>query len=279
MTGPQSDISLGIVGVGNMGGALLRGLMVGKRLLPNAVMVSDLDQGRLAEVSAQYGVATTTDSARLGSFANVILLAVKPQIMARVLDGLAPNLSPNTLLITIAAGITCRSLEALAPENARVVRAMPNTPATVLAGVTAVCGGTRSTSEDVKLACSLFQSVGSVVEIDESLLDAVTGLSGSGPAYVLLAIEALADGGVRMGIPRATAVALAAQTVFGTAKMVLETNEHPARLRDSVTSPGGTTIAGLAALEESAVRHAFISAVRAATLRAGELSAAAAKKG
>ncbi len=278
MTTDLGHIHLGLIGIGNMGGALLRGLMSRGWLQPDQVLVCDLDPERLAAATEPHAVAGSTDSKALADFANVLVLAVKPQVLPRVLAQLAPNLRPSTLLISIAAGVTCRSIESLVPDSVRVLRAMPNTPATVLAGVTALSPGARSLPEDLLIAERLFSAVGSVVDIEESLLDAVTGLSGSGPAYVLLAIEALSDGGVRMGLPRAVALKLAAETVFGTARMVLETNEHPARLRDAVTSPGGTTIAGLAALEEGAVRHAFINAVRAATLRATELAAASAKK-
>jgi len=278
MTPDLDQLHLGLIGIGNMGGALLRGLMNRGWLEPTQIHVSDPDPERLAAAVTPHGIAGSTDNTVLADFADVLVLAVKPQVVPRVLTQLGPLLRPSSLLISIAAGVTCRSIEALVPDSVRVMRAMPNTPATVLAGVTALSPGARSLPEDLAIAGRLFSAVGSVVEIEEPLLDAVTGLSGSGPAYVLLAIEALADGGVRMGLPRAVALKLAAETVFGTARMVLETNEHPARLRDAVTSPGGTTIAGLAALEEGAVRHAFISAVRSATLRATELSNAAAKK-
>jgi pyrroline-5-carboxylate reductase len=180
-------------------------------------------------------------------------------------------LGTNHLVVSIAAGVPIRSLESWVAPGTRVVRAMPNTAALARAGATAISRGTVASSADLDLARTLFDAVGKTVVLDESHLDAVTGLSGSGPAYVMLVIEALADGGVRVGLPRDVALLLAAQTVYGSAKLLLETGEHPARLKDMVTSPGGTTIAGLAALERGSVRSALMTAVEDATLRSAEL--------
>lgn len=270
MTTVPSLERVAILGTGNMGTAIISGLVSSKTLSPQSIWASDTAPGKLNQLASQFGVSTTSDNRVLVKESKVIILAVKPQILSQVLEQIAGDITAEHLIISIAAGVTLATLEAAFP-TARVIRTMPNTPAMTLAAVTAIARGKRASMEDLRLARHLFETIGRVVEIDESLLDAVTGLSGSGPAYVLLAIEALADGGVRMGLARPTALLLAAQTVYGTAKMVLESGEHPAKLRDAVTSPGGTTIAGVCALEEHGVRHGFIEAVKAATIRSVEL--------
>jgi pyrroline-5-carboxylate reductase len=277
MTEPLLD-RVGILGTGNMGTAIIRGLVAAKTVAPTSITAADMAVDKLTTLSETYGIRTTTNNQELVRAANVIVLAVKPQVIGKVLEEIAPIVTADTLVISIVAGVTLSTLETALNHVPRVIRTMPNTPAMALAGVTALAKGTRATAENLQTARILFEAVGRVVEIDESLIDAVTGLSGSGPAYVLLAIEALADGGVRAGLPRATAQLLAAQTVFGTAKMVLESTQHPAQLRDAVTSPGGTTIAGLCALEAAGVRHGFIEAVTAATHRSSELGRLASKK-
>jgi pyrroline-5-carboxylate reductase len=274
----KQPIRIGILGTGNMGAAIIRGLLESGRLSPSVLYAADASTDRLNELAEHYGFGAVQSNRVLVAQSDVVILAVKPQIVPRVIDEVGPTVCGTRLFVSIAAGVTTRTLEQLVPPTARVVRTMPNTPAVALAGLTAISKGSRTKPEDMDLVRFLFEAVGSVVEVDESMLDAVTGLSGSGPAYVLLAIEALADGGVRMGLPRHIAQLLAAQTVLGTAKMALESTQHPAQLRDSVTSPGGTTIAGLVALEQGAVRHAFISAVTAATERSIELGQASAKK-
>ena len=204
---------------------------------------------------------------------DVVLLCTKPQDVVPALRQLGEvSAGRGMLVISIAAGITLAALEEWVPANIRVIRAMPNTPALVGEGAAAFCLGGRATREDASCATRLLGKVGLALEVPERLMDAVTGLSGSGPAYVYLMIEALADGGVRCGLARNQALQLAAQTVLGGARMVLETGEHPARLKDMVTSPGGTTIAGLAEMEKSGVRSALIEAVTAATQRARELA-------
>lgn len=262
---------IGILGTGNMGTAIIRGLLAAGKLTPTELCATDTATDRLHALAAQYGFCAIQTNHELVAQSDVIILAVKPPLVTRVLDDVGAEVAQGRLFISIAAGITTQTLDQALPATARAVRTMPNTPAVALAAVTAMAAGSRTTREDLAQVRFLFEALGPVVEVDEAMLDAVTGLSGSGPAYVLLAIEAMADGGVRMGLPRKTAVLLAAQTVFGTAKMLLESDQHPAQLRDNVTSPGGTTIAGLAALEENGARHAFISAVRAATLRSVEL--------
>lgn len=261
-----------------MGSAIVRGLVAAAKLAPNALFASDASAAKLKALEQEFKIATLPDNRSLVAQSDVIIVAVKPQLVSRVLGELGPELTANRLFVSIAAGVTTGALERTLGPNARVVRTMPNTPAMALAGVTAISKGAQAKTEDLATARYLFEALGPVVEVDESMLDAVTGLSGSGPAYVLLMIEALADGGVLMGLPRPTALLLAAQTVYGTAKMMLESKQHPAQLRDNVTSPGGTTIAGLFALETGAARQTLMSAVKAATLRSIELGQVSAKK-
>jgi pyrroline-5-carboxylate reductase len=264
------DNKVGFIGGGNMAEALVRGLLHSKVKVPDDIWVSDVKAERLAHLAADHGVHTTVDNHALVRGCGVVVISVKPQVVDKVLAAIAPDVGPETLVISVAAGVPLAALEARLP-GARVVRTMPNTPATALAGATAVASGTHSTEDDVATACALFEAVGRVVVLDESLLDAVTGLSGSGPAYVMLIIEALADGGVKVGLHRDTALLLAAQTVYGSAKLLLETGEHPGRLKDMVTSPGGTAIAGLHTLESGALRKTLIDAVETATARAAQL--------
>jgi pyrroline-5-carboxylate reductase len=269
---------IGMLGAGNMAGALIRGLLASKSVKPEQIVASDVRADHLKELEAQYGIKTYSDNQQLAAWANVVVLAVKPQVIDRVLDQMADSFAPDTLLVSIAAGVPIRSLEARLPEHVRVVRAMPNTAAIALAGATGIAPGSRATPADVELTQKLFAAIGRSVVLDESLIDAVTGLSGSGPAYVMVMIEALADGGVKVGLHRDTALLLAAQTVYGSAKLLLETGEHPGRLKDMVTSPGGTAIAGLHTLESGGLRRTLIDAVDSATKRAIELGEAMAKK-
>jgi pyrroline-5-carboxylate reductase len=262
---------IGMLGSGNMAGALIRGLLASGRVKKESILASDVRKERLADLEAEYGISTTTDNHELVRWANVVVLAVKPQVFDRVLEPIHGDFSPGTLVVSIAAGVPLRALEARLPSHVQVVRAMPNTAAIALAGATGVAPGSRATEEDVRVARELFEAVGRAVVLDEPLIDAVTGLSGSGPAYVMLMIEALADGGVKVGLHRETALLLAAQTVYGSAKLLLETGEHPGRLKDMVTSPGGTAIAGLHTLESGGLRRTLIDAVDAATRRAIEL--------
>ena len=203
--------------------------------------------------------------------ADIVILSVKPQVIERVLVEITSVVDDRKLVISIAAGIVISRIEKALKDGAHVVRVMPNTPALVLAGAAAIAGGKNATSNDLALAQSIFNSVGRAVIVEEKLMDAVTGLSGSGPAYVFMIIDALSDAGVKAGLPRQLALELAAQTVYGAAKMVLETKEHPGKLRDMVTSPGGTTIEGLHALEKGKLRATLINAVEAATARSREL--------
>jgi pyrroline-5-carboxylate reductase len=262
---------LGFLGAGNMAAALIKGLLHGRVLAAERIVASDVKSERLEQLHAAHGIRTTTDNHALLRESDVVVLAVKPQVIDKVLTEIGADVRPDQLVVSVAAGVPIEALEGRLPRGSRVVRAMPNTPATVQAGATAVAGGAHASAEDLRIARELFEAVGRVVVLDEGLLDAVTGLSGSGPAYVMLIIEALADGGVKVGLHRDTALTLAAQTVFGSAKLLLETGEHPGRLKDMVTSPGGTAIAGLHTLESGALRKTLIDAVEAATKRAAEL--------
>jgi len=242
---------------------------------PKQILGSDPRKERADEMQARYAIHATTSNADVVRKAEIVVLSVKPQIMPKVLDEVAPHLKPSALVISIAAGVPVSAIERRLPEGTRVVRTMPNTPALVGAGATAIAAGQHAKDEDVEATRRIFDAVGMTVVLDESQLDAVTGLSGSGPAYVFLIIEALSDAGVKVGLSRYNAQALAAQTILGSAKLLIETNEHPGRLKDMVTSPGGTAIAGLHTLEAGGLRTTLINAVEAATNRSRELGAQA----
>lgn len=261
---------LGFIGGGNMASALVKGL-THSGFPSSRIWVADVDADRSKAIAEKHGVETAANNAELVKTCDVIVLSVKPQVIDRVLAAIGKDIRPDQLVVSVAAGVPISAMEARFPAGTRVVRTMPNTPATVEAGATAIAAGTSATEEDLAVARAMFSAVGRVVTLDESLLDAVTGLSGSGPAYVMLMIEALADGGVKVGLHRDTALLLAAQTVYGSAKLLLETGEHPGRLKDMVTSPGGTAIAGLHTLESGGLRRTLIDAVEAATNRAAQL--------
>ncbi len=267
----KNGTRLAFVGGGNMGEALLRGLLAANLVLSKDVCVSDVREDRLAFLRQTYHVRTAANNAEAAKQAEIVLLAVKPQVMPGVLDGLLEAITEDKLVISIAGGISTTFISDRFSCPVRVVRVMPNTPALVLEGMSALARGIHATAEDLEITTRLFEAVGKVVVLDEALLDAVTGLSGSGPAYIFLVIEALADGGVKMGLPREVALALSAQTVRGAARMVQETGKHPEELKDMVASPAGTTIAGLHALEQAGLRAALMNAVEAATHRSREL--------
>lgn len=274
----MKDRTIGFLGAGNMATALIRGLLSSSTVGPERIRASDVKEDKLADLSSRFGIQTSTDNEAIAAWADVIVIAVKPQIVDRVMGAIGSSLAETDLVVSIAAGVPIDALEARLPKGARVVRAMPNTAAMALAGATAIAPGAHATGADLEVAKKLFEAVGRCVVLDESLLDAVTGLSGSGPAYVMLMIEALADGGVKVGLGRDTALLLAAQTVYGAAKLQLETGEHPGRLKDMVTSPGGTAIAGLHTLEAGGLRRTLIDAVEAAATRSAELGEQMAKK-
>ena len=265
------DKTIAFLGGGNMAEALIKGLLAAGTTAADHIMATDISSDRTAHLRKTYGIIIQNDTRAAAKEADVLLLCVKPQVMTGLLDEIAPAVDEGTLVISIAAGITISTIEKGLAGRARVVRVMPNTPALVLAGAAALSGGTKATDADIALAKEIFSSVGMALVVEERLMDAVTGLSGSGPAYVFTIIEALTDAGVKAGLSRQLARDLSAQTVFGAAKMVLDTGEHPGRLKDRVTSPGGTTIAGLHELEKGKLRATIINAVEAATARSKEL--------
>jgi pyrroline-5-carboxylate reductase len=265
------DKKIAFLGGGNMAEALIKGLIASGAAKADHIFVSDIAFDRLAHLKKTYGTIIEKDNITAVQEAGIVILSVKPQIIDKVLGEISTVVDEKKLVISIAAGIALAKIENALKDGSRVVRVMPNTPALVLAGAAALAGGKNATSEDLALAQGIFNSVGRAVVVEEKLMDAVTGLSGSGPAYVFVLIDALSDAGVKVGLPRPLALELAAQTVYGAAKMVIETKEHPGKLRDMVTSPGGTTIEGLHALEKGKLRATLINAVEAATARSKEL--------
>ncbi len=270
LTGGQ----IAFVGGGNMAEALLAGLLRKGLTTPDHLVVSDPVSARREWLGRHFGVVVTADNQAAVRGADIVVLCVEPQVLDEVLFELAPSLDSHPLLISVAAGYPLSRVQVTLAGATRLVRAMPNTPSAIGDGVTALSLAHGLSASDRQAAEQVFESVGTVVVVEERLMDAVTGLSGSGPAYVFAMIEALADGGVLSGLPRATAQQLAAQTVAGAARMVLEQGEHPAVLKDRVASPGGTTIAGLSRLEQGRLRATLMSAVEAATQRSQELGKA-----
>lgn len=263
---------LAFIGAGHMAEALLGGLLDAHACEASGLWATDPNAERRDLVKRRFGIQVGEKNLDAVQWADVAVLAVKPQVLDQVLTDIASGLE-GRLVISIAAGISIPWLGRRLPKSVRVIRAMPNMPALVREGMTALAGGPGVGDQDLKIARALFEAVGRVVLVEEHLMDAVTGLSGSGPAYVFLIIEALADGGVKAGLPRQTAEVLAVQTVLGAARQLLESGEHPARLKDRVASPGGTTIAGLHQLEIGGLRASLIAAVEAATKRSQELGA------
>jgi len=263
--------SYGFIGGGNMGEALIRGLMASGHGEAHDIMVAEPDAERRRFLHETYGVAVEDDNRAVIRQAKTVVLAVKPQIIERVLNEIAPENFSGRLIISIAAGVKTARIEALLPQGTPVIRAMPNTPALVLKGATAITAGKSASPEHLNLARNLFNAVGLTVQIEEKNMDAVTGLSGSGPAYVFIILEALTDAGVLQGLSREQAFSLAAQTIYGSAALALEPGAHPGRLKDMVTSPGGTTITGLRILERGGLRGLIMDAVAAAAKRSAEL--------
>lgn len=261
---------LAFIGGGQMAEALVGGLVAAELCDPATIRATDPLADRAHVLKSRFGILVGEKNAPAVEWADVIVLAVKPQILPQVLSEIGAGVE-GKLVISIAAGVSIAWIRQRIPHISGIIRAMPNVPALVREGVTAIAIEPGVQETDATLTRTLFGAVGRVVSIEEHLMDAVTGLSGSGPAYIFVAIEALADGGVKMGLPRQTAELLAAQTVLGAAKLVLEKGEHPARLKDQVASPGGTTIAGLHRLEAGSLRATLIAAVEAATRRSEEL--------
>jgi pyrroline-5-carboxylate reductase len=272
------DKTIGFLGAGNMAEAMIRGLLRGGDFAIAQIAASGPREERMRELRDEYGIYATTDN-KVPAASEIVVLSVKPQILSKVLDEVATTISADALVISIAAGVPVSAIQGRLAAGTRVVRAMPNTPALVDAAATAIARGEHARESDLEDAKRIFDAIGMTVILDESQMDAVTGLSGSGPAYVFLILEALSDAGVKVGLSRRTSQQLAAQTLLGSAKLLLETNEHPGRLKDMVTSPGGTAITGLHTLEHGGLRTTLMNAVEAATQRSRELGEALLKKG
>ncbi len=264
-------MKLGFIGSGKMASALVRGVTQSGAISRDAILVTDIYPAAAQQLAAEAGVTALASNSEVAAASDALVICVKPHDALAALHALD---TAGKLVISIVAGLTLASLQEAAGKDTRIIRVMPNTPALVHEGAAAYALGAGTTADDGAVADTIFGAVGKVFAVKEALIDVVTGLSGSGPAYIYLVIEAMADGAVLMGLPRELALQLAAQTVLGSAKMVLETGLHPAVLRDQVTSPGGTTIAAIEALEAGGARAAFIAAVRAATERARDLGGA-----
>jgi pyrroline-5-carboxylate reductase len=267
-----SSLHIAVLGTGKMGGILVQAFLRSGLFPAEHVAATVAHEARAQVLSKQFGISVTTDNQQAAKSADVILLGVKPQQLSDLVRGIAPALKPGTLLISFAASVKTSAIEEAAGGKVSVIRAMPNTPAMVGAGVTAICRGHYVTDQQLDLAQQIFSTVGRTVIVDEKHMDAVTGLSGSGPAFLYIIIEALAEAGVNVGLPRDIATLLASQTTFGAAKMVLETGSHPALLKDEVTTPAGCTVEGILELEEGGLRVTLIKAVKRATERARELA-------
>jgi pyrroline-5-carboxylate reductase len=262
---------IGIIGAGKIGSAIVRGIIRAGLVSKDQVMASDVSDGLRQSVAEELGIGVTPDNGQVCEFANIVILAVKPQIVDAVVKEAARKLGKTKLLVSVAAGVPLSRLETHLAQGARVVRVMPNIPCVVGAGASGYAGGAHATPEDMETVGSILNSFGIAMAVEEKYLDAVTGLSGSGPAYVFLFMEALAEGGVQMGLSREVALKLALQTVYGAARMALESGKHLGELKDEVTSPGGTTIAGIYALEQKGFRGTVMEAVASATRRSQEL--------
>ena len=261
---------IAIIGAGNIAEALVSGLLQGQVAQPSQIFATDVANERLQHFETQYGVRIGSNNMEAVKEATIVILCVKPQVLDQVLAELEPP-RRKPLVISVAAGVPIAKIQASMKWKASIIRVMPNTPSIVLEGATAIASGPGVSGKQLELCRAIFEAVGKVVVVEELHIDTVTGLSGGGPAYVYVFIEALADGGVKMGLPRSVAQVLAAQTVLGGAKMVLNSGEHPGTLKDRVASPGGTTIAGLHSLEEGKLRGTVINAVQSAAQRSREL--------
>jgi pyrroline-5-carboxylate reductase len=268
----STALRVGFLGAGKMATALSAGFCRAGLTVRESIVASDVIPAARQHFTEATGARTVDTNAEVVQNSDVLFVAVKPHHVRPLLTEIQPHLAERHLLISIAAGVTLETILGVAGRDRRVVRVMPNTPCLVGASASAYCLGGSASGDDAKLIDRMLSSVGVAVALPEALLDAVTGLSGSGPAYAFVMIEALSDGGVRMGLPRDVATKLAAQTLLGAARMVLETGQHPGSLKDAVASPGGTTIAGLHALEAGGLRGCLMNAVQAATLRSRELS-------
>ncbi len=268
------NLKVAILGTGKMGGILLQGFLKNNLFAADQLVATVQHSDRALALSAQFGVDVSTDNLAAAQWADVILIGVKPIQVPGLIAEIKPSLGPGKTIISFAASVTTSAIEEAAGCDLAAVRAMPNTPAMIGAGVTALCAGRHCTAETMAIAQRIFSTVGRTVVVDEKHMDAVTGLSGSGPAFLYIIIEALAEAGVNVGLPRDVATLLAAQTTLGSARMVLETGYHPALLKDQVTTPAGCTVDGILELEEGGLRVTLIKAVKRATQRAKELASA-----
>ena len=271
MANSLKNIKLGLIGGGQMAQALITGILSKSLLEPEQIFVSDISEDRLSFLKENFEVNTTTNNLEVVKKCNVLILAIKPQVIDKVLSELSRKVGSKHLIISIVAGVNLEKLESSLKSGCRVIRVMPNTPALIQEAASALCKGKNATEKDLEFATLIFSNIGKAVVVPESMMDAVTGLSGSGPAYCFTFIEALIDAGVKEGLPRPIAQLLAVQTVIGSAKLIEETSKPPCVLKEMVTSPGGTTIAGLYKLERAGFRGIIMEAVEAATKRSKEL--------
>ncbi|NYF79957.1 pyrroline-5-carboxylate reductase [Granulicella arctica] len=265
-------LRVAVLGAGKIGGILLQAFLKNNLIAADQIFATVQHPDRALALSAQFGVEVTTDNLASAQQADIIILGVKPIQVPALVEQIRPALTPDKVLLSIAASVKTRSIEDAAGCDLAVIRSMPNTPAMIGAGITALCGGRFVSEQQMAIAQRIFQTVGRTVVVDEKHMDAVTGLSGSGPAFLYIIIEALAEAGVNVGLPRDVATLLAAQTTYGSARMVLETGYHPALLKDQVTTPAGCTVDGILELEEGGLRVTLIKAVKRATQRAKELA-------
>ncbi len=268
-----SQVRVAVLGAGKMGGILLQAFLKQQILQPDQLLATVAHADRAAALSAQWGVEVSTDNLAVARQADVILLGVKPLQVSSLIEQIRPALDPGKLLISFAASVKTGAIEEASGIEIPVIRAMPNTPSMLGAGISALCRGRYVTEPQMAFATRIFETIGRTVIVDEKHMDAVTGLSASGPAYIYIILESLAEAGVKVGLPRDIATLLAAQTTYGAARMVLETGYHPALLKDAVTTPAGCTIDGILELEEGGLRVTLIKAVMRATQRAKELAA------
>lgn len=266
------NTKIGFIGCGNMAQAMIGGIISSKLIESQNLMVSNPSEGKLNLVKEKYEVLITTNNTQVAEFADILVLAVKPHFYAKVIDEIKGNIKENAVIVTIAAGITINFMQEALGSNVKIVRTMPNTPALVGEGMSALCYNSKVSIEELNYVINIFKSFGKVEVIEERLMDAIPAISGSSPAYVYMFIEALADGGVLRGIPRDKAYKLAAQSVLGAAKMVLETGKHPGELKDSVCSPSGTTIEAVYALEKDNFRGTVIEAMEKCTEKCIKMS-------
>jgi pyrroline-5-carboxylate reductase len=266
-----SDKKLAVLGAGKLGGILLRAYLKQELFSPKRVIATVKHPEKASVLAKELGVSVATENRKAAHGADIVLLGVKPQVVGEVLKEIAPELNEKILVISVAASVPTSYIEQRLGGKVPVVRAMPNTPAAVGCGMTGICGGAHAGAEHLEMARAMFNAVGRTVVVDEKNMDAVTGLSASGPAFAYIILESLAEAGVKVGLPRDVSTLLAAQTMKGAASVVLETGDHPALLKDAVTTPAGCTIDGIMELEEGKLRVTLIKAVVKATSRAGEL--------